>query len=141
MINFNTAFVCQMYTLMYIFNRIWYRWIWKIIHPKYTCVTLIACIWVSLWVAYKRKERLTLREYLGSSLFLVGPCCTSFLVFCVALSCAYFALFVFVLCLVCPMLPFSLDCPFLIVISVFSNVYFLVARVSTYLQKFIRPFL
>jgi hypothetical protein len=31
----------------------------------------------------------------------------------------------FVLCLVCPMLPVSLDCPYLIVPSVFSNVYLL----------------
>ena len=30
---------------------------------------------------------------------------------------------VFVLCLVCPMLPVSLDCPFLIAPSVFYNVY------------------
>ena len=30
--------------------------------------------------------------------------------------------FVF-LCLVCPMLPVSLDCPFLIAPSIFSNVY------------------
>jgi hypothetical protein len=34
-----------------------------------------------------------------------------------------FVLFVFVLCLVYPMLPVSLDCPFLIATSVFSNVY------------------
>ena len=34
-----------------------------------------------------------------------------------------FFLFLFVLCLVCPMLPMSLDCPFLIALSVFSNVY------------------
>ena len=33
------------------------------------------------------------------------------------------SLFVFVLCLVYPMLPVSLDCPFLISPSVFSNVY------------------
>jgi hypothetical protein len=32
-------------------------------------------------------------------------------------------LFVFVLYLVCPVLPMSLDCPFLIALSVFSNVY------------------
>jgi hypothetical protein len=32
--------------------------------------------------------------------------------------------FVFILCLVCPMLPLSLDCPFLIAPSVFSHVYF-----------------
>jgi hypothetical protein len=30
---------------------------------------------------------------------------------------------VFVLCLVCPMLPVSLDCPFLIAPLVFSNIY------------------
>ena len=34
-----------------------------------------------------------------------------------------FVLFVFILCFVCPMLPVSLDCPFLIAPSVFSNVY------------------
>jgi len=34
-----------------------------------------------------------------------------------------FVLFVFILCLVYPMLPVSLDCPFLIAPSVFSNVY------------------
>jgi hypothetical protein len=44
------------------------------------------------------------------------------LVFCVV----FLVLLVcFVLCLVCPMLPLSLDCPFLIVPSVFSNVYLL----------------
>ena len=32
--------------------------------------------------------------------------------------------FIFVLCLVYPVLPVSLDCPFLIAPSVFSNVYF-----------------
>ena len=38
---------------------------------------------------------------------------------------AHFFVFVFVLCLVCPMFPVFLDCPFLIVPSVFSNVYLL----------------
>jgi hypothetical protein len=33
-------------------------------------------------------------------------------------------LFVLVLCLVCPMLPRSLDCSFLITPSVFDNIYF-----------------
>jgi hypothetical protein len=42
-----------------------------------------------------------------------------FLVFFVVLF-----LFVFVLYLVYPMLPVSLDCPFVIALSVFSNVYF-----------------
>ena len=35
----------------------------------------------------------------------------------------FFVLFVFVLCLLCPMLSVSLDCQFLAVISVFSIVY------------------
>ena len=35
----------------------------------------------------------------------------------------FFGGFVFFLCLVYPMLPMSLDCPFLIATSVFSNVY------------------
>jgi len=42
-----------------------------------------------------------------------------FLDFCVV----FFTLFVSVLCLVHPMLPISLDCPFWIAPSVFSNVY------------------
>jgi hypothetical protein len=37
--------------------------------------------------------------------------------------CRVFALFVFVLCLVYPMLAVSLDCSFLITPLVFSNVY------------------
>ena len=44
------------------------------------------------------------------------PCSLSFLVFSVVL-------FVFVLCLVYPMLPVSLDCPFLVVPSGFAIVY------------------
>ena len=36
-----------------------------------------------------------------------------------------FAVLVFALCLVCQMLPVSVDCSFLIVPSIFSNVYFL----------------
>jgi hypothetical protein len=43
----------------------------------------------------------------------------------------FFALFVFVLCLLCQMLPVSLDCPFLIVHWVFSNFYIPVRLRST----------
>ena len=50
--------------------------------------------------------------------FWLGPCCSSF-----QFSVLCFILFVFVLCLVYPMLPVSLNCPLLIVPSVFSNVY------------------
>jgi len=46
-----------------------------------------------------------------------------FLVFCVVLCFCVVFFCVFVLCLVYPMLPVSLDCPFLIAPSVFSNVY------------------
>jgi hypothetical protein len=42
--------------------------------------------------------------------FLVGSVLPIFLVFCVV----FLVLFVFVLCLVYPILPVSLDCPFLI---------------------------
>ena len=38
---------------------------------------------------------------------------------------------VFILCLMCPMVPVSLDCPFLIAPSVFSNVYFHPAGVTS----------
>ena len=50
--------------------------------------------------------------------FLVDSVLLIFLVFWVFLG-----LFVFVLCLVYPMLPMSLDCPFFIDTAVFSNVY------------------
>jgi hypothetical protein len=43
-----------------------------------------------------------------------------FLLFCVVC-----VSFVFVLLLVCPTLPMSLDCPFLIAPFVFSNIYFI----------------
>ena len=39
------------------------------------------------------------------------------------ISCCVFVLFVFVLCIVYPMLSVSLDCSFFIALSVFSNVY------------------
>jgi hypothetical protein len=51
--------------------------------------------------------------------FLVGSVLLIFLVFCVV-----FFVFVFVLCLVYLMLAVSIDCPFLIALSVFANVYF-----------------
>jgi hypothetical protein len=50
--------------------------------------------------------------------FLVGSVLLIFLVFCVV----FFVLFVFVMCLVYPMLQVSLDCTFLIVPSVFCEV-------------------
>jgi hypothetical protein len=57
----------------------------------------------------------------GSSTVLVGSLLLTILLFCVA----FFVLLVFVLCLVHPMLPDSLDCPFMAATSVFSKVRFL----------------
>ena len=49
---------------------------------------------------------------------LVGSCRSSFWFLC----CVFLFGFILILCLVYPMLPVSLDCPFLIVPSIFSNV-------------------
>jgi len=56
-------------------------------------------------------------RFLVESVLLIGLVLRCFLIW---------FLFVFVLCLVYPMLPVSLDCPSLIAPSVFSNVYLLV---------------
>jgi hypothetical protein len=74
-------------------------------------------VWIVIYrmknvdIKYKRQEMLTLREHLGSF-----PIFGWLSVFCVML-------FVFVLCFVYPMLLVSLDCPFVMRLSVFSNVY------------------
>jgi hypothetical protein len=86
----------------------------------YNGVQHMLTIWVTWWVPYKKQELLTLREHLCSLLGFGGVCGAHLFSFCVMLL----ILFVFVLFLVCPVLAVSLDCPFLIVSSVFSNVYF-----------------
>ena len=67
-----------------------------------------------------RQELLTFLEHLDSppvfgGTFIPHPCSLLCVLCCV--------LFVFVLCLVCPVLTVSLDCSFLIAPKVFSNVY------------------
>jgi hypothetical protein len=91
----------------------------------YLCVLRIVVsntYWLYIWVIWrvsdKRKELLPFISTCVHPRLLVGSVLLIVLVFCV------FPLFVFVLCLVYPMLPVSLDCPFLIVLLVFSNVYF-----------------
>ena len=70
-------------------------------------------IWVRRWVSCRKQELLTIRKHPCPPLiFWWCQCCSFFLVFCVVLF--YF---------VCPMLPVSLDCSFLILPSVFSDVY------------------
>jgi hypothetical protein len=106
-------------------------------------------IWVTRRVSYEKQELPTLRKHLSSSPgFFVGSVLLIFLVFCVVLLCVLTFLFVgvlmfylrylcvFVHCgvqhklcfvflrLLYPMLAVSLDFPFLISPSVFSNVYF-----------------
>ena len=56
---------------------------------------------------------------MGGSYLLWSPCCSSFL-WCVMMCVC--VLFVFILCLVCPMLPMALECPLLVASSVFTIV-------------------
>ena len=72
-------------------------------------------ICVAWQVSFKIQELLTLREYLGSP-----PCFWWARVAKFSVLCFFF----FALCLVCLMLPVSLDCSFLIVPSVFPSVYY-----------------
>ena len=58
----------------------------------------------------------------------------TFVVFCVEI----FALVVFVLCSVCPMLPISIECPLSIVPSVFFNVYIRLFVSSLFLSSLSR---
>ena len=70
------------------------------------CVCL--CIVVSNMYWLYEQNGGCLREHISSPYFFVESVLLIFLVFCCVL------LFVFVLCLVCIMLPVSLDCPLLI---------------------------
>ena len=74
-------------------------------------------------MSYRSQALLILRVHLGSPM-VFGGVSVAHLEF--SSVCCVFVLFVFVLCLVCPMLPVSVDCPFLIAPSVFSNVYLFV---------------
>ena len=96
-------------------------------------------IWVTRRKSYQKQELVILRDQLDSLMFSF-ECVWGgrerererlliILVFCVVL-CLYL-LFVFALCLVCPILPVSLDCPFLIASSFFSNVYLYIPLITT----------
>ena len=64
-------------------------------------------------LCYNKQKVLTLREHMNSLQFFGGFCVVYiFILFCLPLFCALY-----------PMLPMSLDCSFLIVPSVHSNVY------------------
>ena len=71
-------------------------------------------------VFYKKWELLTIRGQMGTlAVFGEVRVANRFANFCFV----FLLLFVFVLCLVYPMLLLCLGCPFLIAPSVFSNVY------------------
>jgi hypothetical protein len=89
-------------------------------------------LWATQWVSYKKQELFTI--HLGSpQLVCVWSMLLIFLIFCVvflfvclhSVSCVqcYLCLVSNVTCVLCPMLPVSLDCPFLIAPSVFSHVH------------------
>jgi hypothetical protein len=48
----------------------------------------------------------------------------------------FFVLFVFVLCLVYPMLPVSLDCPFLIFFTLYMTGLFYIIKIIWYILNF-----
>ena len=81
--------------------------------------TLLISIITYFYISYMRQEPLTLREHLDFTLGLVIS--ILFIIF-VSLLCIC-SLFAFVLCLVCPLMVVSLECPFLIVLSVFAYVF------------------
>jgi len=89
-------------------------------NSSYQYVHAVYVVVSSTW--YFESELISLHEHLGSNPRW-GMGCSSFyfcVLCCVVLCCVVF-LFVFILCLVCPMLPVSLDCPLLIVIETFVS--------------------
>jgi hypothetical protein len=90
---------------------------------SYICVCLcILAVWVTLRVVVLWKIGTVCSSRVAgyAPRFWWGPCCSSVLVFCVV----FFILFVFVLCLVCGVLPVCLDCPFgLCVLDLDKRVY------------------
>ena len=65
-----------------------------------------------------------LKNSLHPQFFLGSVCVAHLFSFLCCVFFCFLLLFVFILHLVCPMLPVSLDCPFLIAPSVFSNIVF-----------------
>jgi hypothetical protein len=106
---------------------------WQCLSILLCFLTFIICLsttqWCSTCLDYMSSmkcvlleaELLILREHVGLPSVFGGIRVAHLLSFCVVLC--RFVLFVFVLCLMCPLLPVSLDCPFLIAPSVFSNVH------------------
>ena len=86
----------------------------------------ILTIWVTWWFLVRDGDYLPIAGAWVHPRFLVGSVLFIFLVFCVV----FLLLFVFNLCLMCPVLTVSLDCPFFIAPSGFSDIYFQILRNS-----------
>ena len=105
-----TPFVCRRAHVLFML------FMFVCVHSGFKHVLVLSVTWR---VSDKRHERLTLRERLCSPPVFGGVRIAYLLVFCVV----FLVLFASVLCFVHPMLPVSLDCPFFIAPSVFSNIY------------------
>ena len=96
--------------------RTYLCYLWLFEHSD---VQHVVKMWVTRYVSYKRLELLTHRVHLGSLQVCGGVRVGFFIVFLYV-----FALFVLDMCLMCLMLPVSMDWSFMINTSAFSNVYF-----------------
>jgi hypothetical protein len=92
---------------------------------KCMCLSVpISVLWGPLQFPHKNDIRFVVTSScLQKDSCLIYAFCVSLRIACPTHIVLYCALFIFISCLVYPMLPFSLDCPFLIAPSVFCNVY------------------
>ena len=104
------------------------------------CAQCCQCLWIAhSWMLLRCS--LTFNSPVSclsstTSVWIVVFC--SFLCgFCVFICFGFCVLFVFVLCLVCPILAVFLDFLFLIALSVFSNVYLLVVYLYFYIMSWL----
>ena len=102
----------------------------------YRNVQYALTIWATCRVSYKGHELLTLREHLGWPPVFCGVC-VSHLLFSF-LCCVFFSLFVFIVCLVHPMLSVSLIAPSFFLIFIWKGTWrgFLCSHCGSHLLTF-----
>ena len=94
-----------------------------------------------LWVfAYSGVRHIVFCVFVLFVFVVSTLCCQLLWIVLFWLRLRYTLTFIFVLCLVYPVLPVSLDCPFLIASSVFANVYFRSVASFSGLSFFYCPF-
>ena len=89
-----------------------------------TCVLPLGLFFGGICVAHLFKFSVLSVLFFCFLLFCLSSACVMY-VMCLVCHVSCMSCVLYVLCLVCPLLPVSLDCPFLIVPSVFFNVYLL----------------